>query len=832
MPEGGFEEFSAIPKCPATEPTYDADRDICYGQTFTANQIKGKTSREIAELCSPGSFYNPKTKRCESEPVCEGGVLDPKNDVCLKLTESPQVEQNGYLYAFFGDPKKGAVDFLTVEKYGKLFSCKKQPWKCPVTGESYNSQESCNKYCFDVSAGHRVQRTCTRAGGESILVGGNRPTLKECEKYCAVSKTTPKLKGVGVKVAFTGGAANAYGPLKIRVNGTLKGQSVSQTSLYGVDYATLGTVDAGMIKQGDKLTISFNPKLVHGGAYYATGFAHLPDNRGLDDSEKIAVSGGYCADIGKIGSANNRIKLLLDFDGDGVTDKTLDITDTYYCETTAPRSLSLTVRYENGKIRYETINSDGSKGPEKSYDIKVMDMGVCKTESTPGSQTFYSDFVLKAGPEYFNGTTTHPEKIAIRRGLQAPVAGNPNGANNADVIVNGLYDGVSKVALYSKDVSAIAGKDPTPSKDLIKQIVDGKIVPLPLSEGVEAFKKKSFLFKDFLGKDDESGKPLYFGFGHSPWNQCREYEVSKIVEETETSPKDECAWLGAGWTFNPSSRKCEKPVDKMPPVATGTLTLGREGNNYLSAGCEEFNFKTGFIVKDVSKVQEFKISYVQIDDFMNFFINDQLAYAGPYGGDRLKILGNGWTVEYGEGLTRGCDPSRTWRLYPGVDAKGHLKNGLNTARIKLVVGDLGEGYVKIDYKTVGTDTITCSAGHCANSNVKTFPPTCEKGTRVGNVCVVNPRCRAGFVDSPTAGLCQKSALVPKKYKIKICRPWWTIRRMYICNTTKTGYDSFIRNLTFGYPRWITIEKDPVTIQKSLVLDKNGNIVTPDGSAGK
>jgi len=135
---------------------------------------------------------------------------------------------------------------------------------------------------------------------------------------------------------------------------------------------------------------------------------------------------------------------------------------------------------------------------------------------------------------------------------------------------------------------------------------------------------------------------------------------------------------------------------------------------------------------------------------------------------------------------------------------------------------IGYGYspfkdcVSIDGQSVKTNTVYAPMTNCNfvfgswtyDSSIKKCisNPTsngCMFGELVNGKCELNPICPEGYIPDGS-GRCEKIIVQTYQTNRKICKPWWTLRRKYICNGIN-GIGSYM----FGLPRWITIEKVPV-----------------------
>ncbi|WP_456469982.1 hypothetical protein [Caminibacter sp.] len=81
---------------------------------------------------------------------------------------------------------------------------------------------------------------------------------------------------------------------------------------------------------------------------------------------------------------------------------------------------------------------------------------------------------------------------------------------------------------------------------------------------------------------------------------------------------------------------------------------------------------------------------------------------------------------------------------------------------------------------------------------------CIIGSYSNGKCYLEPKCPSGYAPS-LEGKCKKIIITKYQSDKKICKPWWTLRRKYICDNIEGLIDGY----TFGLPRWITIKQLPV-----------------------
>lgn len=127
-----------------------------------------------------------------------------------------------------------------------------------------------------------------------------------------------------------------------------------------------------------------------------------------------------------------------------------------------------------------------------------------------------------------------------------------------------------------------------------------------------------------------------------------------------------------------------------------SLTIGTSDDNYWFGDCSIYNRKTSFILKNISKIQDFKITQVRFDDYMQIKVNDHIVYVGPDGGDRLELNNEGSRVLVDNGLSKtNCERGMNWNQNLNIDLKPYLVEGENNLDMRVIVSGEGEGWLKI-----------------------------------------------------------------------------------------------------------------------------------------
>lgn len=143
------------------------------------------------------------------------------------------------------------------------------------------------------------------------------------------------------------------------------------------------------------------------------------------------------------------------------------------------------------------------------------------------------------------------------------------------------------------------------------------------------------------------------------------------------------------------------------------IWLGKIGDNYWGGWCKLYTLTTSFYIKDLSKVDSFRLEKTFFDDWEEIDINNQVVYVGPFPGEYLKIVKVGGieAVEYAPGKFGACELSTNWRKYPNKEVKYALRQGWNNVNIKVEVSGGGEGYSLFIMNTY-PDNVQCNYQYC------------------------------------------------------------------------------------------------------------------------
>jgi len=183
-----------------------------------------------------------------------------------------------------------------------------------------------------------------------------------------------------------------------------------------------------------------------------------------------------------------------------------------------------------------------------------------------------------------------------------------------------------------------------------------------------------------------------------------------------------------GYTYNKARNRCEKPMNDYIEFTehSGSLWVGRIGDNYLSGHCAMYSYDTSFKVLDKSKVEKFTLNYAKFDDYIGVLLNNKYVYVGPYDGNTLYVSG-GKVVYYEDGATKKtsyCELSTSWEKHPNKDTVEDLINGINNVKVKVEVAGGGEGYASFSFTFKGKNTIQCIDNNYCDIE---FSNTCPSG---------------------------------------------------------------------------------------------------------
>lgn len=201
------------------------------------------------------------------------------------------------------------------------------------------------------------------------------------------------------------------------------------------------------------------------------------------------------------------------------------------------------------------------------------------------------------------------------------------------------------------------------------------------------------------------------------------------------------------------------------------IVLGIEGNNYWCAGCSIFETYYDILVKRPDLIGSATLARVKWDDWIQIWINSQLAWNGPYGN---------WTSPTA-GPPGACELSTSWNKYPDTDFTGYFRSqGIVRTKNRVAVAGCGEGFsiVRLNVNT------TCDATATTSDNCAAIEsdPGCEfKEETVDGVYTYRDFNPTGLtpVNSCRQFACEVDST-------QVCSDWWEKKRVYLCQTA--GYD--------------------------------------------
>ena len=128
------------------------------------------------------------------------------------------------------------------------------------------------------------------------------------------------------------------------------------------------------------------------------------------------------------------------------------------------------------------------------------------------------------------------------------------------------------------------------------------------------------------------------------------------------------------------------------------ITLGKIGDDYWSGWCTVYEREYKIEITDVNRIISAKLKTVKWDDFVEIYINEDLVYNG----------GSTYTAGNFPPETGSCwDPAENWTSNPNLNILSHLKNGVNTFKVRISVAEEGEGYAFFELKTGTQRTYNC-----------------------------------------------------------------------------------------------------------------------------
>lgn len=200
------------------------------------------------------------------------------------------------------------------------------------------------------------------------------------------------------------------------------------------------------------------------------------------------------------------------------------------------------------------------------------------------------------------------------------------------------------------------------------------------------------------------------------------------------------------------------------------VVLGWEGNNYWCGCCDIHELCYDLLIKKPDKIKSARIVYAAWDDWIQFWLNDTLAWNGPYGN---------WTSPTG-GPPGACELSTSWRWGLNVDVTPYFNavapNSILRTKTRVAVCGCGEGYGLVNVEVQDY----CEKQESISDTCSTFEqdPTCVlKDEIIDGVYTVKNGIRTGLRPLP-----QCRVFCGQQY----CPDYWRIERIYTC--TSQGVD--------------------------------------------
>lgn len=130
--------------------------------------------------------------------------------------------------------------------------------------------------------------------------------------------------------------------------------------------------------------------------------------------------------------------------------------------------------------------------------------------------------------------------------------------------------------------------------------------------------------------------------------------------------------------------------------------------------CVQKDYALTFNIDNIGEVRQSVLSHVKFDDLTAIWVNDNLVYVGPYGGNGLdkEFVESGplsyYRANYGTGVAS-CELGTVWDKDVNIDIRQFLKEGDNTIKIRLIVSGHGGIGATFDFDTL-KDNLQCSGG--------------------------------------------------------------------------------------------------------------------------
>ena len=299
-------------------------------------------------------------------------------------------------------------------------------------------------------------------------------------------------------------------------------------------------------------------------------------------------------------------------------------------------------------------------------------------------------------------------------------------------------------------------------------------------------------------------------------------EKEHLIKELSIKSFGECTIENGSTNEIPLSQKYLSS-DYIPNTSKITVTSnGKDINASMRFARKTFSAGLGFITKDLSvyagdnRIVDANQLFEEINENKNIPIP---FYEGVFFDDDFDVILENTNLDkdfdssvsnYKLKAGYGFSPWNDCRTWMGDTTKTEFEYVDKTDCSAYT----GYSYDTTTKKCIGVQNRTLSGDR-----------SCSYGTvNELRLCEALPTCAVGYdEDISNNERCFRTRKITEQGIIKVCKPWWTLRRAYQCSGIDNVYDS-TNILSTGVVRNVDVCTQKTKIFKSLAIDENGNIV--------
>ena len=172
--------------------------------------------------------------------------------------------------------------------------------------------------------------------------------------------------------------------------------------------------------------------------------------------------------------------------------------------------------------------------------------------------------------------------------------------------------------------------------------------------------------------------------------EVKEKICHEEIKSIKCQNKDNCVVKGGG------IKKGSIKSDAISFYEHGVLKIGKNVNvSTQSAACNLFTYSTSFEVTNKALIDEFKLSYVRYDDYIEIMVNEHSVFSGPEKGKGLHKINNDIVKFDNVNSVYKCERATDWHDRPNIDLRPYLEEGYNTITLKVIIKGAGHGYIEV-----------------------------------------------------------------------------------------------------------------------------------------